>query len=358
MNVNHQGFTSIFANRLSIARKMAGFSLQGLADQLEGKVTKQAISKYEKGQMTPSGDVLIAIANALGVTVDFLCNEPDVQVELDQIEYRKRARFSKNQQRAIESKTIEFLERYAELEECTLSSKSFEVSLSSGKIDTEEQIEVAAQEFRSKLGLGQGPIFGVLELLEEHGVKVLEVEAPDSFDGMNAKALGNPVVVLNRTFPVERKRFSALHEIAHYLLDFGPQFSEKDIEKLCHRFAGAVLIPAAKLRQEISSHRSQLSLNELVMLKEYWGISIKAILVRARDLKIITQSECVSELKGYNAKGYNQNEPGSYPVNERAIRFNQLLFRAITEDVISLNYAATLANMKVADMRGQFQLMR
>jgi Zn-dependent peptidase ImmA (M78 family)/DNA-binding XRE family transcriptional regulator len=358
MNVNPQDVNSIFARRLAIARKMAGFSLQRLSDELEGKVTKQAIGKYEKGQMAPSGEVLIALARALGVTVDFLYNEPEVQVELDQIEYRKRARFSMNEQRAIEAKTLDFLERYAELEECTMATQRFDIELSSHQIENEEDVEQAAQEFRSKLGLGDGPILGVLELLEEHGVKVLEVDAPDSFDGMNAKALGNPVVVLNRAFPVVRKRFSALHEMARYVLAFGPQFSEKDIEKLCHRFAGAVLIPATKLKQELATHRSRLSLSELILLKEYWGISIKAILVRSRDLGIISNAEFISELKVYNAKGYASAEPGFFPVAERAIRFKQLLFRAISEEVISLNYAATLANMKVAEMRSQFQLMR
>lgn len=358
MNVNRQDFNSTFARRLSIARKMAGFSLQRLSDELDGRVTKQAIGKYEKGLMAPSGDVLISIAKALGVNVDFLLNEPEVRVKLDQIEYRKRARFSKTKQRSIEALTLDFLERYAELENCTRSFARFDISLAAKKIDSEDQVEIAAQEFRRKLGLGDGPIFGVLELLEEHGVKVLEVDASESFDGMNAKALGNPVVVLNRAFPVERKRFSALHEMAHYLLEFGPHFSEKEIEKLCHRFAGAMLIPAAKLKQEVSNRRSQLSLNELILLKEYWGISIKAILARSKDLRIISSSEYVAELTGYNSKGFNQKEPGSYPVDEHAIRFKQLLFRAIAEEVISLNYAATLANMKVAEMRGAFQLIR
>ncbi|NTV82284.1 MAG: helix-turn-helix transcriptional regulator, partial [Candidatus Aminicenantes bacterium] len=46
-----------FGVRLRAARKMAGMSMEDLAAKLGGRVTKQAISKYEKGRMMPSPEV-------------------------------------------------------------------------------------------------------------------------------------------------------------------------------------------------------------------------------------------------------------------------------------------------------------
>ena len=54
-----------FGVRLRAARKMAGLSMEDLAGKLGGLVTKQAISKYEQGQMMPSHEVLERLVEVL-----------------------------------------------------------------------------------------------------------------------------------------------------------------------------------------------------------------------------------------------------------------------------------------------------
>jgi Zn-dependent peptidase ImmA (M78 family)/transcriptional regulator with XRE-family HTH domain len=54
-----------FGVRLRAARKMAGLSMEDLAGKLGGVVTKQAISKYEQGQMMPSPEVLGKLVEVL-----------------------------------------------------------------------------------------------------------------------------------------------------------------------------------------------------------------------------------------------------------------------------------------------------
>jgi Zn-dependent peptidase ImmA (M78 family)/transcriptional regulator with XRE-family HTH domain len=56
-----------FGIRLRAARKMAGLSMEELAAKLGGRVTKQAISKYETGQMMPSPEVLAELLEALKI---------------------------------------------------------------------------------------------------------------------------------------------------------------------------------------------------------------------------------------------------------------------------------------------------
>src|SRR6476659_7637197 len=56
----------MLGERLKLARQRAGLSLRGLAARLDGRVTAQAIGKYERGAMKPSAPVLEALARSLG----------------------------------------------------------------------------------------------------------------------------------------------------------------------------------------------------------------------------------------------------------------------------------------------------
>jgi Zn-dependent peptidase ImmA (M78 family)/transcriptional regulator with XRE-family HTH domain len=56
-----------FGVRLRAARKMAGMSMEDLAAKLGGRVTKQAISKYEKGRMMPSPEVMERLVDVLKI---------------------------------------------------------------------------------------------------------------------------------------------------------------------------------------------------------------------------------------------------------------------------------------------------
>ena len=56
-----------FGQRLRAARKMAGLSMEDLAGKLGGMVTKQAIGKYETGQMMPSPEVLAKLVEVLKI---------------------------------------------------------------------------------------------------------------------------------------------------------------------------------------------------------------------------------------------------------------------------------------------------
>ena len=74
-----------------------------------------------------------------------------------------------------------------------------------------------------------------------------------------------------------------MHELGHLLLTLTGNFTDKEIENLCNRFAGAILIPEAKLISEFGQSRKQFYLQELVELQKEWGISIQAIMYRAKN---------------------------------------------------------------------------
>ena len=74
--------------RIKLARRRAGLSLRGLADKMNNPVTAQAIGKYERDEMTPSSEVLIALTKTLDVSLSYLM-APD-SIELGEVEFRTK----------------------------------------------------------------------------------------------------------------------------------------------------------------------------------------------------------------------------------------------------------------------------
>lgn len=61
----------LFAKRLKNARLLSAMSQDNLVEAMGGIVSKNAISKYERGQMMPNSSVLIKLAKALDVKPDY-----------------------------------------------------------------------------------------------------------------------------------------------------------------------------------------------------------------------------------------------------------------------------------------------
>ena len=68
----------MIGQRLRISRLAAGLSLRDLGAKIDNRVTAQVISKYERNESMPSSGVLIALADALDMTVDYLMGDGDL----------------------------------------------------------------------------------------------------------------------------------------------------------------------------------------------------------------------------------------------------------------------------------------
>ncbi len=338
-----------FGSRLQLARKMAGLSYQGLADKLNGLVTKQALHKYEQGSMQPDSEKLIAFANALNVTVDFFYREDAVQLE--EVEFRKRKALTATHEVAIKTTVRDRMARYIELERIVNDEQRFKDPLAGRSCSSPEEAEEHAALVRKEWGLGRQPIISVYELLEEHAIKVIEWEGPEKFFGLHAKVDGHVVIVVNSIHDNVMKRFTAAHELGHALLRPPADMPEKDKEGLCHRFAAALLIPPDEFTREIGVKRPKLWLEELVILKEYWGISLAALMRRALDLHVITPSLYKWLCIQYNRRHMREKEPGEFVYKERTARFKQMLLHALAQEALSLGQAASLMNMKMGVFR-------
>lgn len=338
-----------FGKRLTSARKMAGMSMAALSDKAGAVVSKQAISKYEKGQINPSSEVLIALASALEVKVDYFFRP--ARVAIAGLEFRKRSKLTKKAEDQIKYQTLDFLQKYLEVEDILNFQIKFDNPVSHPKIQTLVDIEAAAREIRQKWGLGQGSAPHLIELLEDKGVKVFEVSAFECFDGLAcfASDLQLPVLAVYRDSDLVRKRFTVAHELGHLLLDFS-EAEGQDVEKLCHSFAGALLLPEEVMIKELGRSRSKITLWELKKLKGIFGISIQAIMARARSLAIISAATYKSFCINARKSGWHNNEPGEYVGRERANRFKQLVLHGAAEEAISFSKASELLNISLTEL--------
>lgn len=346
-----------FGSRLRLARKMVGFSLQELANALDNKVTKQALNKYEMGEMNPSSHVLMLISSCLNVKPDYFFNKNTT--ELGEILFRKKASLSKKLESSIIEKVRYFVERYLEIENIVGLESKFINPIQDLTILTEEDVKRAASSLRNAWNLGSSPLSNIVEMLELNGIKVLLIDDTESVDGLSVfTTKGIPVVVVNcRDKSIERTRFTIVHELAHLLLRIGDDIvnNTKAVEKICHLFASSFLLPDEMLVKMIGTgKRNYIYLQELVTIKEYFGISIRAINHKLRDLEIITDSY-YRRWVIYLSKTFGfQREPGNYKGEEKSIQFNRLVNRALAEDLISVSKAASLLNVDVNELRKGF----
>jgi len=346
-----------FGKRLSSARKMAGMSLQKLADALGNVVTRQSLNKYEQGKMKPDSNLLINLSSVLGVPVDYFYAEPAIAVELRNPDYRKHSsRISATQKAAIEEKSKNLLERYIELETLLNLNEKPDYFRYEKKIITSVDAVEAASKLREKWNLGYDPIPDVVAMLEDKGYKVIEINAPDNFDGLAAEVDGSKVIVLNcGLFEGNncRKRFTALHELAHHSLAFPEGMDHRDEERLCHVFANAVLYPSEMAKKELHNERFHFYENELILIKERWGISISAIFQTALRLGIITDFVFKNLNINYRSLGYHRdnNEPGRFLSREKPVRFLRLVYFALGKGLISTNEAAYYTGVSAWEFR-------
>lgn len=337
-----------FGERLKSARKMKGWSLQDLSDQMNNAVSKQALNKYENGEMKPSGEVLLVLSKALDVQPDFFLKKAGII--LPEVEFRKKPSLSAKQIESIKETVKHFLERYLEVENLLNIKAAFYNPVSHIQISSEKDIEYAAMQLLDKWNLGWNPIPNVIEMLEEKGVRVIEIEAPSDFDGLSTYVGNIPVVVLNKAYTAVRKRFTALHELGHLVLNIHPGGNK---EKICNAFAGAMLLPDHSLEGLIGNKRNNIMPGELVSIKEQFGISFQAIIMRALQKGIINNGLASRFFSTFTQ--LPESPLPNYGNSEKSYRFNHLLYRLAAEDIVSISKAANLANMKLADFRKKLE---
>lgn len=169
-----------------------------------------------------------------------------------------------------------------------------------------------ARRTRYSLGLHRGAIGNLTVLLEDHGVIIQKMDfGTEKMDGLTSITdRGRRVIFLNTRMPNDRMRFSLAHELGHLImhLSFVPKHPER-VEDEANEFASEFLMPEA----EIKSSLKRITLPMLGNLKQQWGVSMRALIRRARDLQMIDDKIYRNYQIIFSKKGYNKREPINLP---------------------------------------------
>jgi transcriptional regulator with XRE-family HTH domain len=342
--------------RLRALRLARGLTLDELSQAMGGLVTKQALSKYEAGSAVPSPRVLVALARALGVKSAELLAESRVEVQL--LAFRKRASMTKSALRQLESAVAIDLENRVRLQELVGQVCTDNLPIGRLEVESVEAADDAAQHLRMAWHLGTDPIAHMTGVLEDHCVHVITVEAPEKFDGMAAIAESGErafaaAVVTRRGIAGERQRLNLGHELGHLLLR---PADDVDEEKAAFRFAAALLAPREAILSDVGPRRSEITRDELLLLKRTYGLSMQALVYRLHDLGVISDRYYQQWWKYINVMGWKRQEPEELPAEVPAW-LEQSTLRALSEGLIGESEANRLLGRPV-EMAGPISRRR
>lgn len=340
-----------FGDRLKMFRLAGAMSMDELAVATDGLVTKQAISKYERGLMSPSPRVLKALAGLFGVKMAELLAPPSFEVSV--LAYRRTNQLAKKEQYRVESLVKRMLEQRVRLQEASGGHNGGKIPLARHAPSTLEECEEIAVSVRDSWQLGRDPIACVTDVLEEHHIHVLELETEHAFDGLAAVARDDSgqvkaaAVVSRKGVDGERQRLNLTHELGHLVMK---ETSGIDEEKAAFRFGAAFLAPADSVRRDVGNRRRKVSLGELLLLKKRYGMSIQALIYRLSDLDIITQGQTSGLWRQINARGWKKKEPG-YLAPETPQWVRRAAARALAEGTLSVDEVESIVGFSFNEAR-------
>jgi len=324
------------SQRIRQARVAAGLSARELASRVG--VSAAAISKYELDKDFPRPSVLVRLARELNVKTEFFFRE--MAVDLYCPAFRCRA-MSATAKASLEASLKDALERYLMVESLFGVGEPSTTALPSvGMIHSLDDVEDSAVGLRETWSLGLGPLGEMVPGLEDNGVKIVMFAGRDGFDGYSCIANGSvPVIACSADVPGDRQRFTLSHELAHLSMEVAQGIDE---EVAAHRFAAAFLAPRQTILANVGSRRTDITIEELAILKREFGMSMQAILRRIHDLGIITEAAFARIYQRFIDEGWVRTEPGVQFPPETPRRFSLLVCRAIAERLLTPSTAAQL----------------
>lgn len=341
------------AFRLKNARLKSGLSLQQLADQVG--LSKQMISKYEKGLSTPASDKLIELSRILKVKVDQLFRKPEY--EIGEISFRKRSKLKGKRELALKEEIRTKIENYLLIEDLLGISHGFENPLVNFPIQTRSDAKKAASKLKEAWRIGFDAIYNAVDLFEEKRIKVIEVtDHTGEFDGLATWVDQKyPMIVISKDSPVERKRFTLFHELGHIVLNLNA-LSEKEHEKCCNEFASEMLLSEENLKMELGSSRKEIFLEEIINVQEKYGISISAIVYKLGECGIISKNHVKDFFISLrmDSKFKSKIELSRYQGSEQSSRFENLVLRALSQENISHSKASSLLELSLSELKTQY----
>ena len=327
---------------LTTARQSRGLTQSGLA-RLCG-LSQAFVSKAEAGHGELDGERLERVAEALGYPVSLLSLQSEEHSFVSACSFhRKRSSLPVSKVRQVHARLdigrVQSEELLKDLPVADVRLPQIPPG-DDGVIGPRE----IARLVRSALEIPPGPIADLIAAVEDAGVVVLSLDLGHTQgDAVSQWLSGHrPVMLLYRAAPGDRLRFSTAHELAHLVMHTLPVDGQEEEADL---FASELLMPAAEIRDEFP----HLDMPTLAKLKARWGVSMAALIRRARDLDEISDYRYRELNIELSKAGWRTREPVEVPAERPRLLADAVAFlrsEGLTDTSIASRGRTDIAGLK------------
>lgn len=291
-----------------MARQLAGLRKARLADLIG--MSPASVTGWESGAKRPNRATVAKLALALRVEPQFFAGGPPPRIEKPHFRsLRSTPQIAQDEAEAygqFVTEIAELLEKVVEFPKTLLPD--FPVAPDEADASPEE----VAHEARDFFGVTPGPIQHVVRLAERAGVVVVFSEPGiAAIDAYSLHTGMRPIIVLN---PMKddyyRQRFDVAHEIGHLIMHQDAEPGGKVAEDQANRFAAEFLMPAEEIGPHLPTTTAGRGWAKLAELKEHWGVSLAALLYRARTLGVMGDVTYRNAMIRMSQNGWRRAEPG------------------------------------------------
>jgi Zn-dependent peptidase ImmA (M78 family)/DNA-binding XRE family transcriptional regulator len=355
---------------LQTARKRRGIRQEDAAKAIG--VARTTMTAIEKGARRISGQELVALARLYECQFsDFVRARPVVNPSAGQ--FRGPHELPEAYREMIEpeiARLIEYARTYVELEQLTQSPlvRFYPEEYPTTGGQEEELGERIALAERQRLGLGDGPLPNLRDLLEQYvGLRIFYMPLPNKFSEIYVydEQLGGCLAV-NRNHPEERRRWSLAHGYLHFLahrqitdvaMDYAP-WERSARERLADAFARHFLMPATSLKRrviEIQRQKGKFTPSDIITLAYLHGASAEAFTLRLEELSLLPGGTWKRLQRRNFAVEQARHQLGLLPVDTQddllPTRYLALALEAFVEGLISEGQFAAMAHISRLEAR-------
>ena len=361
--------------RLRVARQNANKRKSDVAEAIG--LSDPSIVALEKGERSIRIAEIQRLASCYGLSLNNLMRREAVHVNL----IPRFRRLQDSQSEALENaiKLLNNLVRAeVELENILGIKRTIEYpeerGISSGNV--EKLGETHAQELRQWLGLGGGPIADIFSVIEiSIGIRLFQRQLDTEISGLFVfdERVG-ACILLNSAHPVQRRTYSAAHELGHFIgTRHSPethrqneQFLSRE-ERYADEFGRSFLTPQdsfSKAFNLIVDGNDRISRKHVIILANQFGISREFCIRRLEQLDLVRKGTWnwfqenggISDKQAIDVLGeaFFRNDPAKSDASQpTSHRIRLMAHRAWEQELLSEGQLSELLCMD----RGEFKRM-
>lgn len=330
---------------LILARESRGLSQTDL--HRKTGIPQAAISKYESGVSAVPEDRLETIAESLGYPTRFFFRP-------DRVHGYGSSCFYHRKQQSLPVRKLREIQAQMNVRRLAvtplLQGIQIETEIRFDRLDIDEYDSPTqiARLVRRNWRLPLGPVQNLVGSIESAGGIVVR----GSFGTRKLDAISQwlpgerPLFFVNVEAPGDRLRWTLAHEIGHIVMH---TLHSEDQEREADEFAAELLLPEREIKPDLRA----LTMAKLGPLKQYWKVSMAALIKRAHDLNQITERQYRRFFTKLNALNYRINEPNPIPQEEPNL-IKEIIEVHRTAHSYSTTELSNVASLKVKEFQSVY----